>query len=154
MIDFVRYDFVHKTLARLIVAFLGVALLLPGGKRLRPEIRLLEPVTTESACLHFEVSNEAGWFFDVEYYTLEREENDEWQDVPLNVGHEEIAVVFSLVPLLSLVRHGQPFEKYIHFSYALVHPLEAGHYRLHVMQDYFDPVELAAVDFDVTEAVS
>ncbi len=146
------YDFVHKTLARLIVAFLGVVLLLPGGKRLQPEIRLLEPVTTESTYLHYEVSNEAGWYFNVEYYTLEREENGEWQDVPLNVGHEETAVVFSPMPLLSLVRRGQPFEKYIHFSFSLGHPPEAGHYRLHVMQDYFDPVELAALEFDVTAA--
>ncbi len=152
MIDFVQYDFVHKTLARLIVAFLGVALLLPGGKRLQPEIRLLEPVTTESTYLHYEVSNEAGWYFNVEYYTLEREENGEWQNVPLNVGHEEIAVVFSLVPLLGLVRHGQSFEKYIHFSSVLGHPVEAGHYRMHVMQDYFDPVELAALEFDITQA--
>ena len=146
------YDFVHKTLARLLVAFLSVALLLPGGKRLQPEIRLLEPVTTESACLHFEVSNDAGWYFNVEYYTLEREENGAWQNVPLEIGHTETAVVFSLVPLRALVRYGQPFQEYIHFSAALGHPPEAGHYRLHVMQDYFDPVELAALEFDVTEA--
>lgn len=148
------YDFVHKTLARLIVAFLGVALLLPGGKRLQPEIRLLEPVTTESTYLHYEVSNEAGWYFNVEYYTLEKEENGVWEDVPVAVGHLETAVTFSLVPLLSLVRHGQSFEKYIHFSSDLGHPPEAGHYRLHVMQDYFDPVALAAVEFDVTQAPS
>lgn len=146
------YDFVHKTLARLIVAFLGVALLLPGGKRLQPEIRLLEPVTTESTYLHYEVSNEAGWYFNVEYYTLEKEENGVWEDVPVAVGHLETAVTFSLVPLRSLVRHGQSFEKYIHFSSDLGHPPEAGHYRLHVMQDYFDPVELAALEFDVTAA--
>ena len=146
------YDFVHKILARLIVAFLGVVLLLPGGKRLQPEIRLLEPVTTESAYLHYEVSNEAGWYFNVEYYTLEKEENGVWEDVPVAVGHLETAVTFSLFPLNSIVRYRQPFPEYIHFSSSLGHPPEAGHYRLHVMQDYFDPVELAALEFDVTAA--
>ena len=146
------YLFIHKLLARVIVAFVAFAALLPGGEKLRPEIHLLEPVTTESTCLHFEVSNSAGWYFNVETYTLEKEENGLWQEVPLNVGYEEVAVVFSLVPLQSLVRRGQPFSEHLHFPDVVGHPLEAGHYRLHVMQDYFDPVEIVAVEFDVTQA--
>lgn len=148
------YGVIHRVLARLIAAFLGVALLLPGSARLRPQVRLLEPVTTESRSLHFEVSSDAGWYFDVENYTLEREEDGVWQNVPLKVFREETAAVFSLFPLSDLVRRSRSFETYIHFDSALGHPLPAGHYRLSVMQDDRNPAVLAVGTFDVTEAAS
>lgn len=144
------HEWMKKATTHLIVVFLSIAVLLPNGKGLAPQIELYDEVTTASEEIVYTVCNNVGWYFRVEKFTLEKQEADgSWRLIPAEIPVLEAEPVFVLVTNYVFSRAA---VYHIRFAETFGGPLEEGHYRFSVMQNYNTDDVLAVTTFDVVQA--
>ena len=143
------HEWMKKVTTHLIVVFLSIAVLLPNGKGLAPQIELYDEVTTASEEIVYTVCNNVGWYFRVEKFTLEKQEADgSWRLIPAEIPVLEAEPVFVLVTNYVFSRAA---VYHIRFAETFGGPLEEGHYRFSVMQNRNTDDVLAATTFDVAQ---
>ena len=144
------HEWMKKAMTRMIVVFLSVMALLPNGKGLQPQIELYDEVTTASTEIVYSVCNNVGWYFHVEKFTLEKQEADgSWRLIPAEIPVLEVEPMFVLVTNY-ITNNAAPYH--IPIAATFGGPLEAGRYRLSVMQNYNSDDVLAVTTFDVIQA--
>lgn len=110
-----------------------------------PEIRLQEPITTETETIEFTVQNAIGLSFDLHYYSIEKEENGTWVRIqPLNDTYPDLGYPIQL-RLQKKVYQIDLIQTYGHL-------LAPGNYRIQVQQSYDNTSLYTSAAFTVTAA--
>lgn len=122
----------------------SILVLILGLAPFAPEIHLQDKITTKTEYIDYSVQNEIGFFFEMHYFRIEKEQDGVWVCLqPLDDSYNDIGYPIQL----SL----QKREYRIDLNKVYGSLLLPGKYRIHVQQSYDNDRLKAIGEFTVVD---